>query len=98
MLTAHANTPIDEFIAQLRTYVIAMNLSTQVVDCVDRLAGVDEIEGRHDLELQEAEEQSEKRGRESMKDEITDLVSQALADNPSLSGADVVMLLEKVEV
>jgi len=44
MLRAHANTPVSEFIAQLRTYVIAMGLSTQVVDIVDELADMDEIE------------------------------------------------------
>lgn len=42
MLVAHANTTIEDFIAQLRTYVIAMGLSQQVVDCVDELETPDE--------------------------------------------------------
>jgi hypothetical protein len=70
MLRAHANMPIDEFIAQLRTYVIALGLSTQVVDCVDRLADAYEVEDRRALELQESEEEGEKCGRESMRNEI----------------------------
>ena len=44
MLTAHAKTTAEDFLAQLRTYVIAMGLSTQVVDCVDNLIGIDELE------------------------------------------------------
>lgn len=42
MLVAHANTTAEDFIAQLRTYVIAMGLSQQVVDCVDDLEVPDE--------------------------------------------------------
>lgn len=56
MLTAHANTPIHEFIAQLRTYVIALGLGPQVVDCVDRLADVDELEREHEAALVDAED------------------------------------------
>ena len=47
MLTAHANTTAEDFLAQLRTYVIAMGLSPMVVDCVDNLIGIDELENQH---------------------------------------------------
>ena len=66
MLRAWQNMPMDDFIAQLRTYVIAMGLSPQVVDCVDRLADTDEVEDRRALELQEAEEQAEKETRDEI--------------------------------
>jgi len=70
MLYAHANTPTKDFIAQLRTYVIAMNLSPMVVDCVDNLVGADELESEHEAELENVESQGENRGRKSMKKEI----------------------------
>ena len=66
MLTAHANTTVKDFTAQLRTYVIALGCSAQVVDCVDKLGDADEIEERRDVELQEAKENA---GKE-MKEEI----------------------------
>lgn len=44
MLRAHYNMPAADFIAQLRTYVIAMGLSPQVVDAVDNLCGADEFD------------------------------------------------------
>ena len=42
MLTAHANTTSEDFLVQLRTYVIALGCSEHVVDCVDRLSGTAE--------------------------------------------------------
>ncbi len=103
MLTAHANTPIDEFIAQLRTYVIALGLSPQVVDCVDRLADADGMEDAHAEELRIAEEEAEKRGRESMKEEILADVNRWLENqtNYDLIAAPceaLVKEIEKVEV
>jgi hypothetical protein len=98
MLRAYYNMPSADFVAQLRTYVIAMGLGPQVVDAVDNLTGVDEIEDQHAEELEDAENESERRGRESMKTEMLSLVSRVLADNPDLSIADVITLLEEVEV
>ncbi len=103
MLTAHANTPIDEFIAQLRTYVIALGLSTQVVDCVDRLADADDMEGVHAEELRDAEETAVREGRNSMKDEILAAVNCWLENQPNydLIAAPCEALIaeiEKVEV
>ncbi len=99
MLTAHANTPIDEFIAQLRTYVIALGLSPQVVDCVDRLSGVDEIEDRHAAGISEAEDEGESRGRQSMKDEILAEVTQWLENqsNYELIAAPCEALIKEIE-
>lgn len=68
MLRAHANMPIEDFIAQLRTYVIAMGLSPMVVDCVDNLTGADE------LDAESAEE---------MRDDIIKAVRQYFDDHPS---------------
>jgi hypothetical protein len=77
MLRAHANMPIDEFIAQLRTYVIAMGLSTQVVDCVDQLAGVGEIEDAHATAIREAADDA----AVLMKNEILEAVQKWLRNN-----------------
>ena len=66
MLTAHANTTADDFIAQLRTYVIAMGLSTQVVDCVDNLVGADDLQAEHEKELQELEDSTAKETKDSI--------------------------------
>ncbi len=44
MLRAHYNMPAADFIAQLRTCVIAMGLGPQVVDAVDDLCGVDDLD------------------------------------------------------
>jgi hypothetical protein len=70
MLRAHANTTADEFLAQLRTYVIALGLGTQVVDCVDNLMGIDELEDEHKAELRQAEDDS----AVLMKNEIVEAV------------------------
>jgi hypothetical protein len=56
MLRAHYNMPAADFIAQLRTYVIAMGLSPQVVDAVDNLAGADDLEEDHLERLREAKD------------------------------------------
>ncbi len=56
MLYAYYNMPIQDFIAQLRTYVIAMGLSPQVVDCVDNLASIDELEEKHATELEKVKD------------------------------------------
>ena len=97
MLRAYANMPIADFIAQLRTYVIAMGLSTQVVDCVDRLTDVDEMKDAHADELREAEEESEQRGRKSMKAEIIDLLSEHMIGQ-ELTATDILAFLREVEV
>jgi hypothetical protein len=56
MLRAHYNMPSADFIAQLRTYVIAMNLGPQVVDQVDRLQDADELQAVHEKEMQETKD------------------------------------------
>lgn len=83
MLTAHANTSATEFLAQLRTFVIAMGLSPTVVDCVDGLVGADELEEKHTAELEEVQEKYTQRGRESMKKEILRGVEKYFNDRPS---------------
>lgn len=75
MLRAYANTPIDEFIAQLRTYVIAMGLSQAVVDCVDQLADRDRLENEHAVQLENAEEDGYARGAEETKNRILTAVN-----------------------
>ncbi len=101
MLRAYSGMPADEFISQLRTYVIAMGLGPQVVDCVDNLTGIDADEDEHAIALQEAEEQGEKHGRESMKEEMIADVTRWLEDRSTDDNAGVeavLALLEKVEV
>jgi hypothetical protein len=103
MLRAHYNMPAADFIAQLRTYVIAMGLSPQVVDAVDNLQGLDENEDRHALEIQEVEEQAEKHGRESMKAEIIGEMTRWLeshSDYDLIAGPCEAMLkeIEGIEV
>jgi hypothetical protein len=56
MLRAYYNMPAADFIAQLRTYVIAMGLGPQVVDAVDNLTGIDYIEGERAAAIQQAED------------------------------------------
>jgi hypothetical protein len=75
MLTAHANTTAEDFIAQLRTYVIAMGLNSRVVDCVDNLMGVDEEVSSEKLY------EAEGTGRVDMKNEILAAVRAWAADN-----------------
>lgn len=58
MLTAHANTTSEDFLAQLRTFVIAFGCSAQVVDCVDNLVGASDFESIHEKELQECEDET----------------------------------------
>lgn len=86
MLRAHANMPIADFIAQLRTYVIAMGWGTQVVDCVDDLTGISELEHEH------ADE------RDSVKEEIIALIEHELDANPDLSAEAILGLIEGIEV
>lgn len=83
MLTAHANTPSKEFIAQLRTYVIAMGLSTQVVDCVDNLCGADDLEVQHEAEVRKAEDDALSDGAENMKRKILEVVNRWLENQPN---------------
>ena len=95
MLRAHEHMPISDFIAQLRTYVIAMGFSTQVVDCVDRLTGVDEIEDQR-ASLEEAAESD---GRQSMKDEILAGMNRWLENQPNydLIAAPCEALIKEIE-
>lgn len=99
MLRAHANMPIEDFISQLRTYVIAMGLSLQVVDCVDNLTGANEFEDAHAKELEEMEAEAERRGRESMKKEIADTASHWLEKQPNydMIAAPCEALLKEIE-
>lgn len=83
MLRAYSKMPADEFIAQLRVYVIAMGLSPQVVDCVDNLRGGDDIEYAHTAEVEDAGEDGEKRGRESMKEEMVAAVTNWIENHPA---------------
>ena len=97
MLTAHANTTADDFIAQLRTYVIAMGSSTAVVDCVDNLIGTEDAEEASEDELNEVEAGA----RKDMKDEILTAVNQWFEDQFNFPEALKISLraaLEKVEV
>lgn len=98
MLRAYSTMPADEFIAQLRVYVIAMGLSPAVVDCVDDLTGIGEFEDKHAEELETVEQEAEKRGRESMKEEIINDVTSALNRDPDLSADQILTLLDDVEV
>jgi hypothetical protein len=97
MLVAHANTTTDEFIEQLRTYVIAMGLSPQVVDCVDRLTGESDLEDQHAAEMQQAEDAAEIRGRESMKAEIEAAMNKWLDELPPGETPNAEALLKEVE-
>jgi hypothetical protein len=102
MLRAWHNRPVDDFIAQLRTYVIAMDLSPQVVDAVDNLAGANEFEDQYAAELEQAENEAESRGRESMKTEIIGEMTRWLeshSDYDLIVGPCEAMLkeIEKVE-
>jgi hypothetical protein len=93
MLRAHANMPIKDFISQLRTYVIAMGLSPQVVDCVDRLADEDAIEEKHAAELQEAEDARER----ETKDEILEAVEEWLDEYADFSESQRASLLNAIK-
>ena len=94
MLCAYYSMPAADFIAQLRTYVIAMGLSPQVVDAVDNLCGADDLQATREMELQEAEEQSAK----ETKDEIIAFVRAQLKANSDLTAEDVLRLLEDFEI
>lgn len=103
MLRAYASTTADEFIAQLRTYVIAMGLDSRVVACVDNLTGIDDNEN----ELAEAEAKGEKdgiaTGRKDMKAEIIAAVTEWLESHQSfelIAPACNAMIaeIEKVEI
>ena len=99
MLRAHYNMPAADFIAQLRTYVIAMGLSPQVIDAVDNLCGADENENQHAVELEQAESEVESRGRESMKKEILDAVNHWLEKQPNydLISAPCEAMIKEIE-
>ena len=99
MLTAHANTTAEDFLAQLRTYVIAMGLSTQVVDCVDNLIGIDELENQHAANLEEAESEAKSRGRESMKNESLGALNAWLEnqENHDLIAAPCEAMIKEIE-
>ena len=58
MLTAHAKTTSEDFLAQLRTFVIALGLGPQVIDCVDNLVGASGLESIHEKELEECEDET----------------------------------------
>lgn len=95
MLRAHENMPTNEFVAQLRTFVIALGLSPQVIDQVDNL------DGAHEEELNKVEEEAEERGRESMKEEILAAVNRWIEDQPDYekigdASEAIVALIEKV--
>lgn len=85
--------PIQDFIAQLRTYVIAMGLSPMVVDCVDNLRDVDELEKQHETELQE----NENRVMVETKDIITSAVERWVDEHGDLSEAQINSLLNAVK-
>ena len=95
MLTAHANTTAKDFIAQLRTYVIAMGLSSRVVDCVDNLMGVDEAEEVSGDLLDDAKLD----GRTDMKAEILAAVHAWLNDQDTLLlKEELIEVIEGLEV
>jgi hypothetical protein len=81
MLVAHANTSSADFIAQLRTFVIAFGCSPMVVDCVDNLAGVDDNEEQHAKELRELEDDTAR----DTKNAILEAVDAWLEDKPTLA-------------
>jgi hypothetical protein len=91
MLRAHYNMPAADFIAQLRTYVIAMGLSPQVVDAVDNLVGAEDLERDHEKDLQEIEDQVAK----EVKDGIQKAVQEWAAHN--LNDETAKMLLAVIE-
>ena len=99
MLTAHANTTAEDFLVQLRTFVIAMGLSPMVVDCVDNLIGIDELENQHAANLEEAESGAELRGRESMKTEILGALNAWLEnqENYDLIAAPCEAMIKEIE-
>jgi hypothetical protein len=80
MLRAHYNMPAADFIAQLRTYVIALGLSPLVVDQVDNLMGADDFQREYEKELQELEDKAAK----ETKEDILRAVNEWL-DNSELS-------------
>jgi hypothetical protein len=93
MLRAWHNMPVDDFIAQLRTYVIAMGLSSQVVDAVDNLTGVDDLERDHEKDLQETEERIAK----EVKDDILTAVDKWLDNYGEMSESQRNSLRNAVE-
>lgn len=96
MLRAYLSMPAEEFIAQLRVYVIAMGLSPQVIEAVDNLIGLKELEHSNEIEVEDAEERGEKRGRTSMKKEMIDDVTKWLEGKPDPEG--VLDLLKEIEL
>lgn len=83
MLTAHSGMSAREFVSQLRTYVIALGLGPTVVDQVDNLVGRDDLEDEHAASETKIEEEAEARGRQSMKDEITAVLTEWLEKQPN---------------
>lgn len=70
--------PAADFIAQLRTYVIATGLSPQVVDAVDNLCGIDDLEAKHHTELQELEFATAKETKDEILKAVTDWADKSL--------------------
>lgn len=95
MLRAYAGMPSEEFVAQLRTFVITLGLPQQVIDCVDNLKGITDDEDERAESETKIEEEAEERGRKDASGEIIDFVTKQLDDAPNLSGEAVLALLEK---
>ena len=95
MLRAYYSMPPSEFMAQLRTYVIAMGLGPQVVDAVDNLIGADEFEELKQQKLDEIEMEN----RTGMKEDILDAV-KAWFDNQDmpLLKDELITIIDEVEV
>lgn len=83
MLTAHANTTSTDFIAQLRTFVMAFGCNQMTVDCVDNLRGTDELENEHAKHIQEAEDEAADNARSAAKQQILDAVTAWLENQPN---------------
>jgi hypothetical protein len=93
MLRAYHSMPAQDFIAQLRTYVIAMGLSTAVVDCVDNLTGTDDLIREHEKDLQALEDSTEA----VTKTKILKAVKKWFDENEGFSEAQRNSLLLRVE-
>lgn len=81
MLRAYENMPAEEFIEQLRTFVIALGLGTPVVDQIDRVEAFDE--DAHAEELTKVEDEATTSGRTEMKQEIIEAVTRWLEEQPN---------------
>lgn len=83
MLRAYDGMPSDDFISQLRTFVIALGLGPQVVDQVDKLTSFEEAEDALAAELVKAKDEDVKSGRTDMKTEILEAVTKWLEAQPN---------------